>query len=178
MRIDHIAYRVKDRHKTVSFFTEALKYKVQDDFEIGFDNGSVAKCFALAPPEKIKVMPHRFIHMGVWDLHMAPEIFVSDGTPDSIVGKWVAERNNIGGIHHIAYQVESVKDTMKEWKEKGWAKFTTEKPLSCPGLIQCFTEPVELTGVVYEFIERDRDAQGFCQDNVKDLMLSSEERDE
>jgi 4-hydroxyphenylpyruvate dioxygenase-like putative hemolysin len=107
--------------------------------------------------------------------HLAPEIFVSDGTPDSVVGKWVAERNGVGGIHHLAYEVNSVKDTMAEWREKGYAEFTTEEPLSCPGLTQCFTKPSELTGVIYEFIERDAGAKGFCKDNVKDLMESTEE---
>jgi len=173
MRIDHIAYRVKNRHETVEFFQEALNYKIADDFEINFDDGSSAKCFVLEPPEKIAHMPFRHVHAYVWDLHLAPEVFVSDGTPDSIVGKWVAERNDIGGIHHIAYQVESVEDTMKEWREKGYAEFTTDSPLTCPGLTQCFTKPSELTGVIYEFIERDRDSQGFCKNNVKDLMEST-----
>ena len=173
MRIDHIAYRVKNRHETVKFFEEALGYKVADEFKVNFDDGSFAKCFAMEPPEKIQCMPHKFVHMNVWDLHMAPEIFVSDGTPDSVVGKWVAEKNGVGGIHHIAYQVESVKETMDEWKEKGYAEFTTEQPLSCPGLTQCFTKPSELTGVIYEFIERDINSKGFCKDNVKDLMEST-----
>ena len=174
MRIDHIAYRVKDRHETVKFFTEAFNYRVADEFEIKFDDGSSAKCFALEPPEKVQCMPQRFVHMGVWDLHTAPEIFVSDGTPDSIVGKWVTERGGVGGIHHIAYQVDSVKNTMKDWKEKGYAEFTTDKPLACPGLTQCFTKPSSLTGVIYEFIERAVNSQGFCKDNVKDLMESTE----
>ena len=173
MRIDHIAYRVKDRHKTVKFFQEAFDYKIADEFQVDFDDGSFAKCFALEPPEKIQCMPYSHVSFGVWDMHMAPEIFVSDGTPDSIVGKWVDERNGIGGIHHVAYQVESVEGTMKEWKEKGYAEFTTDKPLTCPGLTQCFTKPSELTGVIYEFIERDRNSQGFCRENVRSLMEST-----
>ena len=174
MRIDHIAYRVKDRYKTVKFFEEGFGYKVADEFEVNFDDGSFAKCIALEPPEKIQCMPYSHVAFGVWDLHTAPEVFVSDGTPDSIVGKWVAERGDVGGIHHIAYQVDSVEDTMKEWKEKGYAEFTTDKPLMCPGLTQCFTKPSDLTGVIYEFIERAEGTQGFCKDNVKDLMESTE----
>ena len=38
MRIDHIAYRVKDRCKTVKFFQEALDYAIADEFEIKFIN--------------------------------------------------------------------------------------------------------------------------------------------
>jgi 4-hydroxyphenylpyruvate dioxygenase-like putative hemolysin len=199
MRIDHIAYRVKDRHKTVEFFKKAFGYRVQTEFEIKFEDKSTAKCFALEPPEKPEVPdlpkykqengdPMEFlIH---WtnlssagaipennfqgaNYHLAPEIFVSDGTPDSIVGKWVKARGDIGGIHHVAYQVDSVAETMKEWREKGYAEFTTEDPLTCPGLTQCFTKPSELTGVIYEFIERE--SQGFCKDNVKDLMNSTKE---
>lgn len=105
--------------------------------------------------------------------HIPPEIFVSDGTPDSIVGKWVERRDGVGGIHHLAYQVDSVQKTMDEWKSKGYAEFSSDKPLTCPGLTQVFTKPSELTGVIYEFIERG--AQGFCQANVKDLMESTKQ---
>jgi 4-hydroxyphenylpyruvate dioxygenase-like putative hemolysin len=103
--------------------------------------------------------------------HMPPEIFVSNGTPGSVVSDWVQKRDGVGGIHHLAYQVDSVEAKMKEWKEKGYAEFTTSAPLTCPGLIQVFTKPSALTGVIYEFIERE--AHGFCQDNVKDLMEST-----
>jgi len=92
-------------------------------------------------------------------------------TPDSIVGRWVAKRDGIGGLHHTAYQVEDVQAKMDEWKEKGYAEFTTEKPLSCPDLTQVFTKPSELTGVIYEFIHRGK--HGFCAANVKDLMTST-----
>lgn len=176
MRLDHIAYRVKDRHKTVEFFKKAFGYTVQTEFEIEFGDGSKAKCFALEPSEKTRPDMPWTVEMG-GDMfhnqiyHMAPEIFVSDGTPGSIVGDWVEARGGVGGIHHIAYQVDDVEAKMKEWKELGYAKFTTEKPLTCPGLVQCFTNPSEITGVIYEFISRG--AHGFCEANVRDLMEST-----
>ncbi len=185
MRLDHIAYRTKDRHKTVEFFIKAFGYKIQTEFEINFDDGTNAKCFALEPPEKVLNLNHPWKHWmspflnadgtirGKQEYHLAPEIFVSDGDPDSIVGRWVAERNGIGGIHHLAYQVDDVKATMKEWQEKGYAEFTTESPLTCPGLVQVFSKPSELTGVIYEFIERG--AHGFCKENVKNLMISTDD---
>ena len=159
-------------------------YKRQD-----FPDGSKAKCIALEPPEKPKVENlHWVINQYVGNpflddhevekelfaqFHLPPEIFVSDGTPDSIVGKWVERRDGVGGVHHMAYQVESVEKTMALWKEKGYAEFSSEKPLTCPGLTQVFTKPSALTGVIYEFIERG--AQGFCKDNVKDLMQSTKD---
>jgi catechol 2,3-dioxygenase-like lactoylglutathione lyase family enzyme len=183
MRLDHIAYRVADRHKTVEFFKNAFGYKVQTEFDIQFNDGTTARCFALEPPEKVEWMPWTTnIVLPPWgnpndyedpphSHHLPPEIFVSDGTPDSIVGRWVAKRDGVGGIHHLAYQVESVQAKMDEWKQKGYAEFTTQSPLTCPDLTQVFTKPSLLTGVIYEFIERGK--HGFCQDNVKDLMIST-----
>lgn len=187
MRLDHIAYRVKDRKKTAQFFIDGLGYRVQTEFDIDFADGSKAKCIALEPPEKPNV---KDLHWKIKQLiessstinsdndkfseyHLPPEIFVSDGTPDSIVGKWVEKRDGVGGVHHLAYQVDSVEKTMQEWKEKGYAEFSSDKPLTCPGLTQVFTKPSELTGVIYEFIERGE--HGFCKDNVKDLMNSTKD---
>lgn len=184
MRLDHIAYRVADRHKTVDFFLKAFGYKVQTEFDLKFDDGTTVKCFALEPPEKpldsntplpsgdpVAPTPWSiYAYTGV-EYHLAPEIFVSDGDPDSIVGQWVAKRDGVGGIHHLAYQVPSVQAQMDNWREKGYAEFTTENPLTCPGLTQVFTKPSLLTGVIYEFIERG--AHGFCKDNVQALMEST-----
>lgn len=198
MRLDHLAYRVKDRHKTASFFIKAFGYRlaegeglVDGGFKISFSDGSTADCLVLEPPEKHcgASMPLDFLWTMDWveqppvgvlvdslkctTFHLAPEIFISNGTPDSIVGKWVAARQGVGGIHHLAYQVESVQKKMDEWKELGYAEFASEAPLTCPGLTQVFTKPSELTGVIFEFIERG--VHGFCQKNVADLMQSTKD---
>lgn len=172
-RIDHIAFRVHDRNKAVKFFCEALGYKVQQEFTIYFNDEKTdsAQCMALEPPEKLD-RPAPWTHMVPQleqEYHMPPEIFVSEGTPGSVVYEWVKKRGP--GIHHIAIQVDSVKDTMEEWKSKGWAEFSTDEPLHCEGLTQVFTKPSDLVGVIFEFIERE--AFGFCKDNVKALMEST-----
>jgi catechol 2,3-dioxygenase-like lactoylglutathione lyase family enzyme len=184
MRLDHIAYRVADRRRTAQFFIDALGYRVQQEFYIDFADGSKAECIALEPPEKAdgNMMWSTWLtesQLGAdaadssreSGYHLPPEIFVCDGGPGSIVGEWVKARGGVGGIHHLAYQVESVQRKMDEWKEKGYAEFTSEKPLTCPGLTQVFTKPSELTGVIYELIERGE--RGFCKDNVKNLMEST-----
>ena len=172
MRIDHIAYRVADREKSAQFFIDAFGYRISDEFEINFDDGSCAQCYALIPPERF-YDNGALKAWGMFDIeyHSPPEIFISQGTDGSIVNRWVKERGNIGGIHHIAYQVEDVSETMEEWKQRGWAEFTTEKPIVAEGLSQCFTKPHLLTGIVYEFIFRT--TKGFNVDNVKDLMEST-----
>ena len=186
MRLDHIAYRVKDRNKTVDFFKKAFGYSIGTEFYIDFDDGTKAECIALIPPEDRHSVTEE------WDIfladkpsgekdvefhayHAPPEIFVSDGKSGSIVGEWVKERGGVGGIHHIAYQVHDVKEIMDLWKDKGYAEFYSEEPIKCtnPNLTQVFTKPSELTGVIYEFIERE--GAGFCKDSVKSLMESTKQ---
>lgn len=157
---------------------EAFGYKEQTQFEITFEHGEKTHCIALEPPEKHS--PHQpwslLRSLDLADLthveyHLAPEIFVSDGWVGSVVGDWVKARDNIGGIHHLAYQVDDVEKIMREWRDKGYAEFLSDKPLECPGLTQVFTKPSIITGVIYEFIRRD--SFGFCQENVGKLMEST-----
>jgi len=169
---------VPDRHKTAQFFIDAMGYKIQQEFQIEFPDGSKADCIALEPPEKVGNFPwtqNIIVDIDTsyikQDYHLAPEIFVSDGTPGSIVDEWVKARGGIDGIHHLAYQVESVHKIMNEWKEKGYAEFTSDQPLTCPEITQVFTKPSSLTGVIIEFIERGK--HGFCKDNVQALMEST-----
>jgi len=190
MRLDHIAYRTKDRYKTADFLKKAFGYETGTEFRIKFDDDSKADCIALVPPEGRHSLPSYWTHHTLMynppetrgdtqnstvhaELHAPPEIFVSDGSEGSIVGDWVAERGGVGGVHHMAYQVDDVEAVMAEWKEKGYAEFYTEAPITCkdPDLTQVFTKPSELTGVIYEFINRE--GAGFCKDSVKQLMEST-----
>lgn len=185
MRLDHVAYRVKDRAATVAFFVNAFGYKPQTEFEITLEDGSSAKCASLEPPEKeVAGMPFlcaSYVNVGPRvpqeqvEYHLAPEIFVSDGPPGSVIDKWVDEwAHGMGGIHHLAYQVGSVRDTMKVWMDNGWAEFTTPDPLACEDLTQVFSKPNRNTGVIYEFIER-HGQHGFCKGNVSRLMSSTKD---
>ena len=174
MRLDHIAYRVANRDAAVKFFQDAFGYHFQAEFEIFFNDEKTDKamCVALEPPEKedgFNPGPADTILKSGY--HLPPEIFISEGTPGSIVWNWVYARGGVGGIHHLAYEVESVEAQRKLWLEKGWGDFTSEKPFHCEDLTQIFSTPHKLTGMVYEFIERK--GFGFCKDNVKELMKST-----
>jgi len=193
MRIDHYAYRVKDRMATVDLLVAAFGYVEAEEFTIEFEDGTCANCTALIPPESIDYklgnydpMPYR-LPIGLIDMpfgqipmltyHQAPEIFVSQGTPGSIVDAWVQERGGVGGVHHIAYEVEDVALKMKEWTACGIAEFTTDEPVkNVEGLTQCFTKPISnLGGMVIEFIKRGKDNKGFNVDSVRELMESTDE---
>lgn len=201
MRVDHYAIRVPNREEAVKFYTEALGYRVQQEFEVSFEDGTTAMCSVLEPGEKPlfhdgtsgklpwtlgcgfpDVSNPNNTPSGVYSVlaeyHLAPEVFISEGTPGSVVDKWVKARGGLGGLHHIAMQVPentTVRDVMLEWAAKGWADFTTEDVLKCPDddLHQVFTKPNKYTGVIFEFIKRGKD--GFCNKNVKDLMTSTKD---
>ena len=102
MKLDHIAYRVQNRDKTAEFLHRILKYNTETEFEIVFDNNATADCLVLTPPTNDN-----------------PELFVSDGTEDSIVGEWVKNhRNGQGGIHHLAYKVDKIEEHVGDVPEE------------------------------------------------------------
>lgn len=184
MRLDHIAYRVSNRKKTAEFIKKTFGYTEGTEFDVKFDDDSSAKCVVLVPPERtIDASGGPMSHVErPWILpafdkteyHMAPEIFISQGTPDSVVGKWVKKKGGGGGIHHMAYLVTDIEQSVGDWTDAG-VKFLTEKVIDCPddNLRQIFTKPLkELGGVIIELIERGE--HGFCESSVKDLMESTE----
>jgi len=174
MRLDHIAYRVADRDATVKFLMDAFGYTFQAEFDIFFNDEKTdaARCIALEPPERTaKGAPFAVEAPGVVVYHLAPEVFVSEGTPGSIVGNWVAARGGVGGIHHLAYEVPDVEAKRQEWVANGWGDFTSDHAFKCDDLTQIFTKPHRLTGVIFEFIERK--GYGFCSANVRELMKST-----
>jgi catechol 2,3-dioxygenase-like lactoylglutathione lyase family enzyme len=181
MRLDHVAYRVENRDATVEYLMKVFNYKHGADFEINFDDGSSAQCIALTPPEKAHESVHfsmSFPAVGplVTEYHIAPEIFVSQGTKGSIVERWVKNTPlGKGGIHHLAYSVHNIESRVKQFRNQG-IEFLSENIIDCPedDMRQIFTKPqLLLGGIVIELIERgDR---GFCQNSVKELMQSTEE---
>ena len=188
MRIDHLAFRVKDRHTTANFFKEAMGYRpcsrVPEGFRVDFDDGTYALCTVLVPgerPDATGTLPrlswNTFVPIPdhpdiLQEYHQPPEVFISEGSPGSIVDRWVKTNGN--RLHHIALQVENITETLQHWQEKGYASFASDEILECPGLKQIFTNPSDLTGCIWELIERDPKDNGFCVDNVRNLMLSTD----
>ena len=162
MKLDHIAYRVKGRHEAAEFFYSMFGYEFGTEFDVEFDDGSQAECYVLLPP----INPSILVREG-------PEIFISDGSPGSIVGDWVEARDGTGGIHHMAYRVRNIDKIVDEWKNLD-VEFLTDDVIDCPDdkLRQIFTKPLDyMGGIIIELIERG--SKGFCEKSVKDLMNST-----
>ncbi len=152
--LDHLALRVKNRDLAAAFLSH-LGYMPKAEFELSLEDGSTAAAYALSHPSSI-------------------EVFVSSGPPGSLIDNWVEARGGQGAVHHLAYAVEDVGATMKEWQARG-VEFCSDEPLVCScesPLVQVFTKPDPSTGIIYELINRG-DHMGFCPENVKRLMASS-----
>jgi methylmalonyl-CoA/ethylmalonyl-CoA epimerase len=79
---------------------------------------------------------------------------VESSNPDSMYNRFIAERGE--GIHHIAFQVEDLRQTMAEWKTKG-VRFTMDPPLGASGsrrAIITFTDPETSDGLVIELCQQ------------------------
>lgn len=152
--LDHFAYRVKDKEEAAEFLSVFLGYTIVKTFEITLEDGSMVNSIALKCEGE-------------------PDIFVSSGPPGSVIANWVDSHGG-GGIHHMAYAVKSVKDSMKFWREEYGMDFTTKEPIVGEYLTQAFTKPILSTGIIYELIEREEGVLGFEPANVKKLMESTE----
>jgi len=152
--LDHHAIRVLDREAAATRLT-LMGYWIVADFDLVLEDGSTAKSYAMAHS-------------------LNPEIFVSSGPEGSKIHRWVEKHGGKGAVHHIAYAVDSVAETMAEWLNEG-VVFDRKEPLVCPcetPLVQIFTEEDPATGMIYELIERNGHP-GFCQANVARLMGGS-----
>ena len=154
MHLDHFAYRVRDREKAVECLEKFLGYRRVANFEIPLEDGSAATSSALRK-------------------NGSPDVFVSSGPEGGLISQWVESMGGNGGIHHMAYAVDSVEETMGKWKNEYNMEFTTCRPVVGKYLTQAFTKPNPLTGIIYELIEREDGELGFELENVKKLMEST-----
>jgi methylmalonyl-CoA/ethylmalonyl-CoA epimerase len=153
-RLDHIAFRVDDLKPVVDFYTSTLGFDVVQELTLDF-GGSKAL-------SRVLNLPGNPFY-----------IFVDQGLdPDNIISKWVGQYGS--GLHHMAYLVDNIQDAAEHLK-KGGMKFTTEEVIDTGGgLKQLFSLPNPVTGVLTEIIEREKEGIFFVQENVVQLIKSTE----
>ena len=144
MRLDHLAFRVFDRENFASTLSWLGYHRVQEFALFGGD----VRSYALQGP--------------------GPEIFVSEGSYGTIVGKWVLEHGD--GLHHIAFEVANVV-TAAEDLPFNFGEIVT---CGCPKpLTQVFSQRTEF-GFIVELLTKNGHP-GFCPGNVERLMEASRE---
>jgi methylmalonyl-CoA/ethylmalonyl-CoA epimerase len=153
-RLDHVAFRVENIEPVVNYYTEKMGFKVVQKMRLEM-GGSEAMSNVLNLPGQ------PFF------------IFVDQGLDENnIITKWVKKYGS--GLHHMAYLVDDIYPVHESLMKQG-VEFTTDEPIDTGGgLKQLFTHPIPVTGIITEIIEREKDDIFFVQENVIQLIKSTE----
>jgi len=129
IRIDHIGIAVKDMDNSRALF-EALLGKPEMKSEL-VESENVLTSFFRSERSKIEL------------LHSTD--------PDNVINKFIAKRGE--GIHHIAFEVKDIEESIADLKEKGF-KFINDKPkMGADNKRICFLHPKSSNGVLIELCQ-------------------------
>lgn len=153
-RLDHIAFRVADFKPVVDFYTQQLGFKVVQEMEMNIGNSKAVS---------------RVLNLSGQPFY----IFVDQGLDEqNIISQWV--QKNGSGLHHMAYLVDDIETASKQLRQQGM-RFTTEEVIDTGGgLKQLFSLPNPVTNILTEIIQRERSDIFFVQENVIQLIQSTE----
>ena len=132
-KIYHLGYAVEDIAAAARFYEEYFGAQVGEPEEVE-EQGIVATMFEVGESMVELVQPTR---------------------PDSPVGKFLQKRGE--GFHHVAFQVEDLKASLKELKENGVELIDEEPRIGAGGARMAFVHPKGAHGVLTELVELPAD---------------------
>lgn len=151
LKIDHIAFAVKDLEAAVDLFQNVL------GFELVRRRSIAGKTTGMISAE----MQHKDI-----------KFVLCQGTePESQVSRLI--EHNGPGVAHIALAVDDVERTEATLRDRGMPFDTTV--ITGTGLRQLFSSRDANSGLCFEFIERTGE-DNFLEDNVRELFAQLERK--
>ena len=132
-KIYHLGYAVEDIAAAARFYEEYFGAQVGEPEEVE-EQGIVATMFEVGESMVELVQPTR---------------------PDSPVGKFLQKRGE--GFHHVAFQVEDLKASLKVLKENGVELIDEEPRIGVGGTRMAFVHPKDAHGVLTELVELPAD---------------------
>ncbi len=132
-KIYHLGYAVEDIAAAARFYEEYFGAQVGEPEEVE-EQGIVATMFEVGESMVELVQPTR---------------------PDSPIGKFLQKRGE--GFHHVAFQVEDLKASLKELKENGVELIDEEPRIGAGGMRMAFVHPKGAHGVLTELVELPAD---------------------
>ena len=129
-KINHVGVAVKDLNEAIEFYKKNLGLEIEGKEEI--------------KEQKVKVAS---IHLGESRIEL-----LQSTDPTGPIAKFIEKRGE--GIHHIALEVEGIKETLQKLKEKG-VQLIDEKPrIGAHGVKIAFLHPRSTKGVLLELCEK------------------------
>ena len=128
-RIYHLGYAVEDIEAASRFYRENFGADPGEP-EVVEDQGIIATMFRVGESTIELVQPTR---------------------PDSPVGKFLSRRGE--GFHHVAFQVDDLREVLAELKENGVELIDEEPRRGAGGTRMAFVHPKSAFGVLTELVE-------------------------
>jgi methylmalonyl-CoA/ethylmalonyl-CoA epimerase len=132
MKIDHIGIATGDIAEVANFYREALGLKIEDIEEVA--------------EQKVRVA---MLPIGESRIEL-----LEPTTSDSPISKFLAKRGP--GIHHVAIQVENIRESLRKMKEEGARLIDEEPRTGAGGCLVAFVHPSSTGGVLVELVENQK----------------------
>ncbi|MCD6503275.1 MAG: methylmalonyl-CoA epimerase [Thermoplasmata archaeon] len=127
--LNHVAIAVENLEDAVNTFRQVL----------GMD------------PKEIKEVKDQKVRVAMFDVNGIYVELIEPTSEDSPVYKFVKEKG--GGLHHIAFSVDSIKDAIEELESKGFVWINKEPRIGAEGKPIAFLHPKSTKRVLIEFVE-------------------------
>jgi len=132
MKIDHIGIATGGIAEVANFYREALGLKVEEIEEVA--------------EQKVRVA---MLPIGESRIEL-----LEPTTDDSPISKFLAKRGP--GIHHVAIQVENIRESLRKMKEGGARLIDEEPRTGAGGCLVAFVHPSSTGGVLVELVENQK----------------------
>jgi methylmalonyl-CoA/ethylmalonyl-CoA epimerase len=129
MKIDHIGIATGGIAEVANFYREALGLNLEDIEEVA--------------DQKVRVA---MLPIGESRIEL-----LEPTTSDSPISKFLAKRGP--GIHHVAIQVENIRESLRKMKEEGARLIDEEPRTGAGGCLVAFVHPSSTGGVLVELVE-------------------------
>jgi methylmalonyl-CoA epimerase len=128
--IDHIGIAVNNLEEAISIYTDIL----------GLESKGTEKI------KEQKIILATFLVGGIKIELLQPT------HPDGPIGKFVKKKGE--GMHHIAFMVENIDESLKELSAKGVNLIDEKARIGADGAKIAFIHPKDMKGVLIELVER------------------------
>lgn len=145
-RIDHVAIAVRNIDEALILYQDILGFSLRERREV---NGAFSG------------MKSAELDAGGFYI-----VLVQGTSPESQVSRYIEEYGP--GVQHIAIEVDNV-ELLAETLIRSGIKFATSI-IRGEGLIQIFTQREKNSGMMFEFIQRVENSQGFETGNIQQLF--------
>jgi methylmalonyl-CoA epimerase len=152
LRIDHLAIAVANLEEAIEFYRDTLNLPLVERREtLGKNTG----------------MRSAVMSAGNFQI-----VLIEGTSSESQVSRYIERYGP--GVQHVAFEVENIESTRRSLAENG-LEFSTNI-LVAPGLRQTFSKRDQVSGMMYELIERTGE-EGFQDANTTRLFEELEQAD-